>query len=75
MSYVATLAVIDSAQERRVLRKEQQARREARYDQSHGVTLTPKDAEDFARLAPTNEPMVRVYWKEYAKELRRMRLA
>lgn len=70
MGYVDSLSTPDPAQERRILRKQQQARREARFDNG---ALTPRDADDFARQAPSHQPLVRVYWKEYGAELRKQR--
>ena len=66
-------ANLDPAQERRVLRKQQEARREARFDLSRGTSIEPKDADTNARLAPSHKPLDRVYWKEYGAELRRQR--
>lgn len=66
-------ANIDPVVQRRILRTEQTARREAKFDLSKGTSIEPKDADTNARLAPTHKPMERVYWKEYGAELRRQR--
>lgn len=70
-SYVASLAQPDDAEQRRILRKEQQARREAKFDLSRGSSMTPVDADAMARDA--RKPLDKVYWKEYGSELRRQR--
>jgi hypothetical protein len=66
-------ANVSEADARREARKRQQARREARLDFASGTTLTPRDADDFARIAPSNRPLDRIYWKEFGSELRRLR--
>jgi hypothetical protein len=66
-------ASVEPIVQRRILRTEQKARREAKFDLSIGTSISPKDADTNARLAPTNKPMDRVYWKEYGAELRRQR--